>query len=200
MIPIFVGSAAVIGFFLVLGFGKSFFPPFVAMLGVPGLAVASQLLASRFLKRRLAGYRLPCPSCGEMMDMAADSDDEKFLSVEQAAEEKAGGMDYEFWLCPGCGAKEMLEVKLGKAAKCPQCKRRTLTSSTTTLAAATKDQAGRVRVTDSCLNPKCNYTKTREHATPRLSSPASSSPGSSRPSSGSFGGGRSGGGGAGKRF
>jgi uncharacterized protein len=200
LVPISVGTAAVIGFFLVLGFGRSFFPPFVAMLGVPGLATASQLLASRLLKRRLAGYRLLCGTCGEMMDMAADDDDEKFLSVEQAAEEKAGGMDYEFWLCPGCGAKEIIEVKLGKASKCPKCGRRTLVSSTATLAAATREQGGRVRVSENCLNPKCGFSNTREHDTPRLSSPSSTSAGASRSSSGSFGGGRSGGGGASKHF
>ncbi len=200
MIPIFVGIAAVIGFFLVLGFGKSFLPPFAAMLGVPGLAVASQLLAARLLKRRLADYRLACGKCGAAMEMVDDSQDEKFLSAEQAAEEKAGGMDYEFWHCPECGADESLAVKLGKAGVCPQCKRRSLTSSTVTMAAATKEQAGRVRVIESCLNPKCNFSQIREHATPRLSSPTSSTPGSSRSSSGSFGGGRSGGGGASKKF
>ena len=200
LIPIFVGSAAVIGFFLVLGFGKSFLPPFAAMLGVPGLATAFQLLASRRLKRRLASYRLGCSQCGAAMEMVDDSRDEKFLTDEQAAEEKAGGMDYEFWHCPACGAEENLEVKLGKAGVCPQCKRRSLTSSTVTLAAATKEMAGRERVIESCLNPKCNYSRIREHATPRLSSPSSSTPGSSRSSSGSFGGGRSGGGGASKKF
>jgi len=131
--------------------------------------------------------------------MVDDSRDDQSLSVEEQAEEKAGGMDYEFWHCPKCGADEKLAVKLGKASKCPQCKRRSLTSSTTTLAAATKEQGGRERVTESCLNPKCNYSKVREHGTPRLSSPSSSPGGSSRPS-GSFGGGRSGGGGASRRF
>jgi uncharacterized protein len=196
---ILVWIAGVVGFFLVLGFGRSFFPPLVAVLAVPGLATASQLLTSRLLKRRLAAYRLACGKCGAAMEIAADSQEEKFLSAEQAAEEKAGGMDYEFWHCPKCGADENLAVKLGKAGVCPQCKRRSLTSSTVTMAAATKEQAGRVRVIESCLNPKCNFSRIREHATPRLSSPTSS-PGSSHSSSGSFGGGRSGGGGASKHF
>jgi uncharacterized protein len=201
MVPtILVWIAGGIGFFLVLGFGKSFFPPFAALLGAPGLAIAAQLLTSRLLKRRLASYSLPCAKCGAAMEMVDDSQDEKFLTAEQAAEEKAGGMDYEFWHCPACGADESLAVKLGKAGVCPQCKRRSLTSTTATLAAATQEQPGRVRVIESCLNPKCNYSHIREHATPRLSSPSSSSPGSSRSSSGSFGGGRSGGGGASKKF
>ncbi len=197
---ILVWIAGVIGFFFVLGFGKSFLQPLIAMLGAPGLATAFQLFTGKMLKRRLATYRLPCAKCEAPMEMIDDSRDDQSLSVEEKAEEKAGGMDYEFWHCPKCGADEKLAVKLGKASKCPQCKRRSLTSSTTTLAAATKEQGGRERVTESCLNPKCNYSKAREHGTPRLSSPSSSPGGSSRSSSGSFGGGRSGGGGAGKRF
>jgi uncharacterized protein len=192
--------AATISFFFILGFGGSFLPPFVAMLAAPGLATAGQLLSSRLLKRRLASYRLPCSTCGAGMDMVDDSRDEQFLTPEEAAEEKAGGMDYEFWRCPQCGAEESLKVKLNKASTCPQCKRRTLTSNYVTMVAATREQGGRARVIETCLNPKCNFSKIREHSTPRLSSPSSPASGSSRPSSGSFGGGRSGGAGASKKF
>jgi len=193
-------TAGVAGFIPVLILGQAFLPPFTAMMAVPGLATAGQLLLGRLLRRRLSSYRLPCSACAAPMEMVDDSRDDQNLSAEEQAEEKAGGMDYEFWHCPKCGAGEKLAVKLNKAAKCPQCGRRTLTSSTTTLAAATKEQGGRERVTDSCLNPKCNYSKVRERSTPRLSSPSSSSSGSARSSSGSFGGGRSGGGGASKKF
>jgi uncharacterized protein len=197
---IFAWTAGAISFFLILGFGGNFLVPFVAMLAAPGLVTAGQMLTSRLLKRRLASYRLPCQKCGQPMDMTADSEDEKFLSVEEAAEEKAGGMDYEFWQCPKCNASERLAIKMGKAAKCPQCGRRTLTSSTMTLRAATREQGGKTRITETCLNPKCGYSKTREHDTPRLSTPSSSSGSSSGSPSGSFGGGRSGGGGASKKF
>lgn len=193
-------TAALASFFLILGFGKKFLAPFVAMLAAPGLATAGQLLTSRLLKRRLASYRLPCPKCGQPMDMTADSDDEKFLSAEEAAEEKAGGMDYEFWQCPKCNASERLAVKLGKAQTCPKCQRRTLKSSQTTLVAATVNHGGKVRESETCLNPNCAYTHTVEKDTPRLAATSSSSSSGSRPSSGSFGGGRSGGGGAGKHF
>lgn len=191
--------AATISFFFILGFGGRFLPPFVAMLAAPGLATAGQLLASRFLKRRLASYRLPCAACAAGMEMVDDSRAEQFLTPEEAAEEKAGGMDYEFWRCPQCGAEESLKVKLNKASQCPQCKRRSLTSNYVTMVAATKEQGGRARVIETCLNPKCNFSKIREHSTPRLAAAASSTPGASRPS-GSFGGGRSGGGGASRKF
>ncbi len=189
----------VISFFLVLGFGRDFLTPFVSMLAAPGLATFGRLFTGRILKRKVDSYHLSCTKCGAAMDMAADSEDDVMLSTEEAAEEKAGGMDYEFWRCPKCGADEKLAIKLGKACKCPQCQRRALTSSTMTLVAATKEHGGRTRTTETCLNPKCNYSKTRENSTPRLSSPRSSSSGS-RSSLGSFGGGRSGGGGASRKF
>jgi uncharacterized protein len=193
-------TAAVAGFVLLLVKSGGLLASIASMTVVPGLATAGQLLLARTLRRRLSAYRLPCPSCGQPMEMASESEDDKFLSAEEMAEEKAGGMDYEFWHCPKCGADEKLTVKLGKAGKCPQCARRTLTSSTTTLTAATSGQGGRVRVTETCLNPKCGYNKVREHDTPRLSSPGSSSGSSSGSHSSSFGGGRSGGGGASKHF
>ncbi len=193
-------TAGVAGFIPVLVLGKAFLPPFAAMMAVPGLATTGQLLLGRLLRRRLATYHLPCAGCGAPMEMASESEDDRFLSEEQAAEEKAGGMDYEVWHCAACGNEETLATKLNKASKCPQCNRRTLTSSTTTLVAATKEQGGKVRVSETCINPKCGYSKVREHGTPRISSPSSSSSSSSRSSAGSFGGGRSGGGGAGKKF
>ena len=192
--------AALASFFIILNFAGNFLTPFVAMLTAPGLGTLARLFTGRTLKRRLASYHLPCAECGAAMDMVTDDEEGKFLSPEQAAEEQAGGMDYEFWHCPRCGADETLATKLNKASKCPQCQRRTLTSSTIPLVAATKEQDGKARITETCLNPKCGYSKTRETATPRLAAsglPASSAP---RPRPPSFGGGRSGGGGASKKF
>ncbi len=171
------------------------------MLGVPGLATASQLLTARLLKRRLADYRLACAKCGAAMEMVDDSQDEKFLTAEQAAEEKAGGMDYEFWHCPQCGADENLAVKLGKAGDCPQCKRRTLTSSTVDPGGGHPGAGGpgaRHRELPQSQVQLQQDPRAR-HAAPLLAQ-LRSGPGSSRSSSGSFGGGRSGGGGASKKF
>ena len=191
--------AALAGFVLLLVKSGGLLPSLAAMLAAPGLATAGQLLTARFLKRRLASYRLPCAKCGAAMGMVDDSQDDRLLSGEEAAEEKAGGMDYEFWRCPQCGAEERLAVKLGRASACPKCKRRTLTSSTVTLVQATRDQEGRERITETCLNPKCGYSSARERSQPKLGSPGTSSSGPSHPT-GSFGGGRSGGGGASKHF
>jgi uncharacterized protein len=192
--------AAIIGFFLIFGLGGKFLPPLVAGIGAPAVATLVQVLAGRGWKRRLAGYRLACKSCGQPMDLVPEEADDHMLDAAEAAEEKAGGMDYEFWKCPKCGAEEKLAVKLTRAEVCPKCRRRTLTYSRSVLAAATTASGGKERITRFCLNPDCGYSKTEEKSTPRLSSGSGPATGGSRSPSGSFGGGRSGGGGASKRW
>jgi len=189
--------------------------PFLSLLSFGAAPVAAGGLwsaARRRMKKRVEGYRLACASCGSPMDLVPEDADEALLAAEEAAEELAGGMDYELWLCPRCGAREQFAVKLPKAGPCPQCKRRTLVRSVETLAAATTAQGGRERITDACRNPKCGYAKSWERNTARIVPAASSSGargssfhsssfhGSSSSGRSSFGGGRSGGGGASRRF
>jgi uncharacterized protein len=180
--------------------GSALFPSILALLSPIGVTVG-QGLFRKTLRRSLEGYKLPCAKCGTPMELTPEDQDDAQLSVEEAAEEMAGGMDYEIWTCASCGNQERLSVKLNKAKDCPQCKRRTLKETTTTLVAATTAHGGRVRHDLNCLNPKCGYAKTYESSTPRLSpSSSSGSHGSSGSSRSSFGGGRSGGGGASRHF
>lgn len=164
----------------------------------------------RRMRERAASYRLPCSSCGSPMDLIPDDVDDAQLSVPEAAEEKAGGMDYEVWTCPQCRAREMFAVTHSKASACPSCHRRTLVRTHEVLEAATTTHGGRERITDECRNPECGYAKTWERETARIvpapvssgssGSGGSSLHGSSGSSRSSFGGGRSGGGGATRRF
>ena len=120
---------------------------------------------------------------------------------KKQAEEKAGGMDYEFWHCPKCGADEKLAVKLGKASKCPQCRppHPHLQHHYPGGGHQGAGRAGRASPRAASI-PSATTAKTREHA--------HAAPLLARlhfgkllaPSSGSFGGGRSGGGGASKQF
>jgi len=177
-----------------------------ALLAAPGLATAGQLMLGRLLKRRLSSYRLPCAKCGAAMKMVPESQDDQYLDEEQAAEERAGGMDYEVWRCAACGSEETLSTQLNKASKCPKCNRRSLAAKTAVLAAATYSSGGRLQVSETCLNPQCGFSRVSERTTPRLSHSSSSSSSSgfhgssSRSSSSSFGGGRSGGAGASRKF
>jgi uncharacterized protein len=188
---------AVGGFVALMATGTGFLTALLAGLA-PVAATVGQAKMSKRLRLGLDDYRLPCTKCGHPMDLMPEDKDDAFLTVEEAAEEKAGGMDYEIWNCPSCGANERLSVRMNKASSCPQCKRRTLTETRTTLVAATTSHGGRVRVDQKCLNPKCGYAHSVERSTPQLSSSSSSSSGSgsSGSSHSSFGGGRSGGGGS----
>jgi uncharacterized membrane protein YgcG len=195
---VFLWIFAFAGFIFLLAGGALFWPVLMAVLAPVAVTVGQAKLAGG-LRRGLKDYHLACAKCGHPMDLTPEDTDDAFLTVEEAAEEKAGGMDYEIWSCPSCGASERLSVKLNKASDCPQCKRRTLTETRTTLVAATTGHGGRVRIDKKCLNPKCGYAHTAEHNTPRISSSSSSSSsghGSSGSSGSSFGGGRSGGGGS----
>jgi uncharacterized protein len=187
------------GFIFLLAGGALFWPVLLAGLA-PVAATYGRVKLAGGLRRGLKDYHLTCTKCGHPMNLLPEDEDDAHLTVEEAAEEKAGGMDYEIWNCPSCGASERFSVKLDKASVCPQCKRRTLTETRTTLVSATTSHGGRVRIDQKCLNPKCNYTHTEEHATPQISSSSSSSSSSGHSSSGSssssFGGGRSGGGGS----
>lgn len=186
--------------------GRTGFGAALLSLLSPAAVTLGQGYFRQALRRRLDRYHLDCPQCGKGMQLTPEDQDDEFLTVEEAAEEKAGGMDYEVWTCPSCSRQERLSAKMGKARECPQCKRRTLKESTTTLEAATHSHGGRIRVEKTCLNPKCRFKESHERTTPKLASPSSSSSGSwsSRSSSGgshsSFGGGRSGGGGASRHF
>jgi uncharacterized protein len=191
---------AVGGFIALMVTGTGFGTGLLASLA-PIAATIAQVKMGRRLRRGLDDYHLACTKCGHQMDLVPEDEDDALLTVEEAAEEKAGGMDYEIWNCPSCGSRERMSVRMNKAAACPQCKRRTLTETRTTLIAATTGHGGRIRVDQKCLNPKCGYAHSDEHGTPRLSTSSSSSSSSSGHSSSgsshsSFGGGRSGGGGS----
>ena len=181
--------------------GSALLSSLLALLS-PTAVTVGQGLFRKNLRRRLEDYKLPCSKCGQAMDLTPESDDDALLSVEEAAEERAGGMDYEVWTCPACGNQERLSVSLFKAKECPKCKRRTLKESDTTLVTATTSLGGRVRHDSNCLNPNCGYSHSVERNTPRLSSSGSGSRsgGGGGTSRSSFGGGRSGGGGASRRF
>jgi len=190
-----------IGFIILAVAVGKFLPALLAFVLAPTAATFGQAGGLRSLKRRVAGYELPCSNCGQKMSLLDEQADDALLTAEEIAEEAARGMNYEIWKCGNCGNVSRFAVKLGKASACPKCRRRTLVRTTATLVAATTSHGGRVRVTDSCKNPSCGYAKSVERSTARLASGTSGgrrSGGFSSRGGGSFGGGRSGGGGASK--
>ena len=135
-----------------------------------------------------------CPNCHHPMHLLSDTEENHLLSPEEQAEERAIGIDYEFWVCTACDITKRIDVKLKQAKKCPLCKRRTLTTTSEVLTAATRTKKGKARFTTTCINPACAFHHVQERTVPRIGS--SSSSGGSSSGGGSFGGGSSGGGGA----
>jgi uncharacterized protein len=197
-----IWTGSFIGFIILAIAAKSLLPSLVSFGLVPAAATFGQVLAMKSLRRKVAAYQAPCGKCGRPMRLLDEQADDAFLSAEEIAEESAGGMNYEVWQCEACGASERFAIRLGKAAACPQCKRRTLVTATTTLVAATTAAGGKIRVDADCKNPACDYHKVNERRTARIGTTSSGSSGRGSSSGGSspssFGGGRSGGGGASK--
>ena len=175
---------------------ERFLAPFLVFAPVAVLVTFLHIRFRGLLRRRIAAYALACPKCGKPMRILSEKDDDAKLSQAEIAEEKAGGMDYEFWECASCGASERLEVKLGKASACPKCRRRTLVTTMTTLVAATTSHGGKEKTARDCRNPGCGFHDEKTRSTASLSSGGSSSGGGSSGGGSSFGGGSSGGGGA----
>ena len=174
--------------------------PLIAYFGIGAAVTLFQRALEPVLRRRVAEYRLVCPGCGRPMDLVSESADDRYLKPEEVAEERAGGMDYEFWHCEPCDRLERLEVKLRGAARCDRCGRRTLQSESETLQAATESHAGRMRITHTCRNPRCGYHWVEERRIPKVSSSSSGSSSFGSSGGSSFGGGSSGGGGASRGF
>lgn len=193
VIALFVGAVAM---FIIGSAAEKILLPLAGYLGTGFAVMFSQIMIRRRLERYIKNYHLDCPKCKTAMDLVDEISDNKFLSVEELAEEQAYGMDYEFWKCPKCEAVERFNVKLPKAGDCPKCKRRSVKTTKTTLVAATTSSSGKERITYKCSNPKCDYIREVEKKIPRISSSSGGSGSSGSSGGSSFGGGSSGGGGS----
>jgi len=169
----------------------SFLTFFASLFGASALHV----MVYKKLKKYVNGYRLTCSSCGKPMDLIDEDSDDAMLSEEEIAEERADGMDYEFWKCTPCDRTERFNVKIGKAKECPKCSRMTLVKTVTTLKAATYSDSGLKKIDLNCKNSKCGHHESKQVTIPKKTRSSSGS-GSSSSSGGSFSGGSSGGGGS----
>lgn len=150
-----------------------------------------------------------CRECRTRMVKLSEAGDDVHLEPTEQVEERAGSINYDVWLCNGCGQivkRRFLNLFSGYGT-CPRCHVRTRSKVSTVLQQADAWTTGLVQVTESCLS--CGYRSTYTRTTPRHArsgssnssgfSSHSSSSSSSRGSS-SFGGGRSSGGGASGRW
>ncbi|HLL21883.1 MAG TPA: TPM domain-containing protein [Kofleriaceae bacterium] len=181
--------------------------------GLLGLGGGAALLARHRRRRRTC---MKCQPHRAMLPLS-EVEDDQHLDAGERTEEQLGSVNYEVVICPGCqDARTLRHAKwFSSYSRCGSCNFKTLASSSTTIATATYDHGGQVRVTEDCKHCKhhtsyMRYTSKRTRPSPtstssstaRSSFSSSSSSSSSRSSSrgGSFGGGSSRGGGAGSSW
>lgn len=167
--------------------------PLPAAVGGAGLfGVAAWLGARAWWRRRPRR----CGRCSMTMSRLDEQSDDTHLAASERLEERLGSVDYDVWLCPGCGGVD--KVRYGRwfsrYSRCAQCGSVTTSQARKTLIAATTSSTGLVEIHEHCEN--CSHQRTYTRSTPRLSSSSSSS---GRSSSG-FGGGRSSGRGSSGRW
>jgi uncharacterized protein len=160
-----------------------------------------------------------CPRCKEKMRQLDEAADDVYLEPAEKVEERIGSVDYQIWLCPACGehTKRQGSRFFSRYQTCPECRARTLGSTSTTVETATTYRCGQIEIHEACEN--CSYQNTYTRTTPMLedrttytssvaataatsaalysaSSSSSSDTSSSSSSSSGFSGGDSSGGGA----
>lgn len=180
--------------------------------GPVGLLLVLVLIAgSVVLYFRLVPPR--CRECRSRMVLLTESGDDLHLEPSEQSEERIGSVNYDVWLCNGCGQirKRRWSSWFSGHSACPKCSARTRVRNSTVLEEATYSHGGQVRVDEACGH--CDYQYSYTRSTPRLEESrrsssssisrgiSSSSSSSSRSSSSSgFGGGKSSGGGASGRW
>jgi uncharacterized protein len=127
------------------------------------------------------------------MRLLSEEEDDIEIGEGGRFEEQIKSVNYDVWRCPAPGCSERLVIPrknwMSGYSDCPNCHRRTLTSSTVTVVAATPFNTGVEESTTTCAF--CKTSRTTRHVTPMLPPlPPSSS------SSSSFGGSSSGGSGS----
>jgi uncharacterized membrane protein YgcG len=155
-----------------------------------------------WLRRWLRLRPRVCETCHQPRERLSETDDDAHLSAGQQSEENLRSVDYDVWHCGRCNDVVVLPYGawFSGYSACGGCGFKTMSSSSTTLRAATQYSTGLVRVTETCRH--CGKVSSYERVTAQLPKPSSSSSSSSwsssssSRSSGGFGGGRSSGGGS----
>lgn len=149
-------------------------------------------------RRRMLFYRnhpRDCEKCGKPVRKLDEKTDDAYLSREQVFEEGLLSVDYDVWLCDGCGTyfELMYPNRSSKYSACPKCKTRAYyLKSNRTVESPTTSSTGTGETVHECKF--CHHQVVATYTIAQLSESSSSSDGGS--SGGSFGGGSSGGGGA----
>lgn len=86
-----------------------------------GLAIPAALVMW-LLERHYRRRPKKCEQCGSTMHRLPEDEDNAHLTPAQDTEENIGSVDYDVWLCPTCGAKEIFPfLQTSPYTPCPKC-------------------------------------------------------------------------------
>ncbi|HBS03494.1 MAG TPA: hypothetical protein DEA96_00920 [Leptospiraceae bacterium] len=89
-------------------------------IAIPFLIGAGWVWHDRHLKLFRRKSR-KCPECGSMMSLLSEEQEDRYLKEGQIAEEKAGTVDYDVWICK-CGTTQIERYKSTQSSvPCPSC-------------------------------------------------------------------------------
>ncbi len=216
-----IGCALAVAMLLVFIFtlnnlkGKSAYEKYVKLQGLKAAFLALTLLGLGIplvaslplvvMLRRLRNKPHKCPACGSLMNKVDEVHDNEYLSPSQDLEERVGSVDYDVWLCPSCGEKD-IEQYVQKSApyiECEHCHARTARLVRTRIVRqATSASEGKGVKEYSCAN--CGHITPVVFTLPVAAAPIILGGGGGRGfggggggfGGGGFGGGMTGGGGA----
>lgn len=94
---------------------------FLSFLGL-GIPLPAYLLCVFWMKR-IRNHPRNCPNCGHKMKKLDEETDNQYLTPAQDAEEQLNSVDYDVWLCPNCGEKDVIPFvnKKSNLVPCPNC-------------------------------------------------------------------------------
>ena len=195
---IFVGIIIIVIILAILGVSliSLFLLGFLLFMDMIPTNILSNIFANKLRRQSVR-----CKNCGALTKLLSETNDNKYLTLEQSFEEKIKSVDYDVFLCENCGRVEINKYnEKHKYSDCPQCGTRSFCLANSYIAIRPTYVSKGLRVNVKRCK-YCGFQQEDSVSIPRLTHTSSggfggSSFGGGRSGGGSFGGGRSGGGGA----
>ena len=195
---IFVGIIIIVITLAVLGVNlvSLFLLGFLLFMDMIPINILKNVFANKLRRQSVR-----CKNCGTLTKLLSETNDNKYLTLEQSFEEKIKSVDYDVFLCENCSRVEINKYnEKPKYSDCPQCGTRSFCLANSYIATRPTYVSNGLRV--NVMRCKyCGFQQEDSVSIPRLTHTSSggfgrSSFGGGSSGGGSFGGGRSGGGGA----
>ena len=195
---IFVGIIIIVITLAVLGVNlvSLFLLGFLLFMDMIPINILKNVFANKLRRQSVR-----CKNCGALTKLLSETNDNKYLTLEQSFEEKIKSVDYDVFLCENCGRVEINKYnEKPKYSDCPQCGTRSFCLANSYIATRPTYVSKGLRINVKRCK-YCGFQQEDSVSIPRLTHTSSggfggSSFGGGRSGGGSFGGGRSGGGGA----